>query len=629
MTKSSIRGHIGAVIKLISGLFFIGVLSLFLSKLVFFITNANLFQVPTLMNFIGGIRFDMAIVSLLVLPLCIFILLPFPRTKWLKISVLSLWYIGIISALILNYIDVQYFRFTAKRLSIDLFMMKGLGNELPALAKGFFIDFWYLIILFGLQIVLAVKMSVPLFKRYFTPAPFHWKLILGRFALLPLFAAIFIVVFRGVGLKPINTLAALAYGKAEQAALILNSPFTVIKSAESTQIYHTQLYSASERNALAPFQKNYYTDTLPTKKQNLVLLIVESLSEEYFELLDSNGNSFMPFLESLKEKSVRFEYNFANGKRSIDAVPSLLASIPSWPSSPYITSSYNTNKIQSLPKVLKNHGYTSNFFHGGKNGTMGFDEFCVAAGVDAYFGLNEYPQPEDFDGTWGISDMPYLQYVAQKIKAEKAPAFHSIFTLSSHHPFKIPAPYNTTLPSHKLEIMQSIAYADLSIKAFFDSLRDWDGFDNTLFIITGDHTSINHSQQWAQPTNNFKVPIWLYSTGLKAKCYPSTINHIDVFPTVVDYLNLPDTIFSVGNSAFDQLPYSIQSLSNRFYLNKQDTVLSFVYPNFDNPTEAFVYDQDEQKKTISKDSLFFNSDYIKASADQYYTRLTQNKLSQP
>jgi phosphoglycerol transferase MdoB-like AlkP superfamily enzyme len=629
MIKNSIRSQISAAIKLISGLFFIGVLSLFLSKLVFFVTNANLFQVPTLMNIIGGVRFDMAIVSLLVLPLCIFILLPFPKTKWLKVSVLVLWYLGIISALTLNYIDVQYFRFTGKRLSIDLFMMKGLGNELPALVKAFFLDFWYLIIFFGLQIVLVVKMSAGLLKKHFTPAPFHWKLILGQFALLPLFAAIFIVVFRGVGLKPINTLAALSYGKAEQAALILNSPFTVIKSAESTQLNHNQLYTASERNELAPFQKNYYTDTLPTIKKNVVLLIVESLSEEYFELLDSNGNSFMPFLESLKDKSVRFEYNFANGKRSIDAVPALLASIPSWPSSPYITSSYNTNKIQSLPQVLKKHGYTSSFFHGGKNGTMGFDEFCLAAGVDAYYGLNEYPHPEDFDGTWGISDMPYLQYVAQKIKAEKEPAFHSIFTLSSHHPFKIPKPYITKLPKHSLEIMQSINYADLSLKAFFENLSDWDDFDNTLFIITGDHTSINHSPEWAQPTNTFKVPIWLYSTGLKAKCYPSTINHIDVFPTVVDYLNLPDTIFSVGNSAFDQLPYSIQSLSNRFYLNKQDTVMSFVYPNFDEPYEAFVYDKSQQKKTISKDSLFFNSDYIKASVDQYYTRLTQNKLSQP
>ena len=629
MLQKTILGSLRATLKLTFGLFVIGTLSLFLSKALFFVVNAQLFQTPTLLNILGGLRFDAAIVSLLVLPLCLFIFLPFPRTRWVKIILLTLWYIGLFSSLALNYIDVQYFRFTAKRLSIDLFMMKGLGQEMPGLVKAFFLDFWYLVIFFALQILLAVKASSALVKKHFAPTVFHWKLISARFALLPLVAVLFILTFRGIGLKPINTLAAFSYGKAEQAALILNSPFTVIKSAESTQLSHSEFYTSQKRNALAPFHKNYYSDTIPTIKRNVVLLIVESLSEEYFDLVDSNGRSFMPFLDSLKAQSVRFEYNFANGKRSIDAVPALLASIPSWPSSPYITSSYNTNKIQSLPKILKRHGYTSTFFHGGKNGTMGFDEFCYAAGVDNYYGLNEYPNPEDFDGTWGISDKPYLQYAAEKIKSESRPAFHTLFTLSSHHPYKIPEPYLSTLPTHSLEIMQSIAYADLSIQSFFESLKSWEGFNNTLFIITGDHTSINHSSNWSQPTQNFKVPIWLFASDLEPKCHPSTINHIDVFPTVVDYLNLPDSIFSVGNSAFKYYPYSIQSLSNRFYYNQRDTVLSFSYPDFDNPTDAFVFKTGQQKKTISRDSLFINNEYIKASVDQFYTRLTQNKLSQP
>jgi phosphoglycerol transferase MdoB-like AlkP superfamily enzyme len=569
----------------------------------------------------------MAIVSLLVLPLCLFILLPLPRTKWVKTIIITLWYLGIVSALTLNYIDVQYFRFTAKRLSIDLFFMAGLGKELPALIKTFLADFWFLILLLTAQILLLVKATNSLFKKHFQDKHFNWKTNGIRAALLPIFAAIFILIFRGIGLKPINTIAALTYGEAEQASLILNSPFTVIKSAESTQLHHQSIYSTEERNALAPYAKSYYNPAEAVKKKNVVLLIVESLSEEYFGILDSNGNSFMPFLENLKTKSLHFEYSFANGKRSIDAVPALLASIPSWTTTPYITSNYNTNKIQTLPKILRPHGYKSTFFHGGKNGTMGFDEFCHAAGVDAYYGLNEYPNPEDYDGTWGISDLPYLQYVAESIKAEKQPSFHTIFTLSSHHPFKVPAPYNTQLPSHPLEIMQSIAYADVSIKAFFDSLSDWDEFDNTLFIITGDHTSISNNTIWSQPTNAFKVPIWLYASDLEPTCLNATINHIDVMPTVMDYLNLPDTMYGMGNSAFLEATNSIQFLSDVFYLNTRDTVTAFSYPNFDTPTETFRYNSNQQKKTISKDSLFMNSEYLKASVDQYYSRLMSNQLS--
>ena len=613
--------------KLILGLFIIGTLSMFLSKIVFYVTNANLFASPTLLNIIGGIRFDMAIVSLLVLPLCLFILLPLPRTKWVKFIVLTLWYLGIISALILNYIDVQYFRFTAKRLSIDLFFMAGLGNELPALAKAFFIDFWYLILLFAAQIVLLTKATQFLFKKHYASFTLHWKPLMFNGVLLLLFTTVFILIFRGIGLKPINTIAALNYGEAEQASLILNSPFTVIKSAESTQLHHTAMYSANERNTLLPYSKSYYNPTDSILDKNIVLIIVESLSEEYFGILDSNGKSFMPFLESLRSKSLQFEYSFANGKRSIDAVPALMASIPSWTSTPYITSSYNTNKIQTLPKILKKYGYISTFFHGGKNGTMGFDAFCTAAGVNDYYGLNEYPNPDHFDGTWGISDLPYLQYVAKEITQTKQPAFHTIFTLSSHHPFKIPAPYNTELPTHTLEIMQSIAYADLSLKAFFESLKEWKEFDKTLFIITGDHTSISNNTTWSQPTNAFKVPIWLYAADIEAKCMDATINHIDIMPTVVDYLNLPDTVYGMGNSAFEETSTSIQFLSGVFYLNQRDTVIAFSYPNFTLPTETFRYNLKQQKKTISKDSLFINSELLKVSVDQYYSRLTSNKLS--
>lgn len=620
-------GIVKASLVLLSGLFAIGTISLFLSKLVFYFTNSQLFDTPTLLNFIGGIRFDMAIVSLLMLLPTLLLLLPIPRVKALKFIILFFWFLGITAALCLNYIDVQYFRFTGKRMSIDLFFMAGLGKELPALVKAFLIDFWYLLILFGLQLFLMYTFSKALFAKHFKFPVFNWKTIIYNTISLPILLAVFIIVFRGIGLKPINTLTAMSYGTSEQAALVLNSPFTVIKSAESNHIEHTALIDDDLRNHLAPFVHVFHNDTLPIKKKNVVLLIVESLSEEYFHILDSNGQSFLPFLSELKEKSLRFDYSYASGKRSIDAVPALLASIPSWTSTPFITSAYNTNSFQSIPSVLKKHGYTSTFFHGGKNGTMGFDEFCIAAGVDSYFGLDEYPNQNDFDGTWGISDRPYLHYVAEKIKAETQPAFHTVFTLSSHHPFKVPAPYNTQLPRHTLEIMQSMAYADLSVKTFFETLKTWDKFDETLFIITGDHTSISDNNFWSQAPNNFKVPIWFYASDLDAKSVKASISHIDVLPTVADYLNLPDSIFSVGQSAFAHNHQSIQYLSNLFYLSQNDTVMSFSYPNFDEAQETF-YVLDQQKKTIPKDSLSFNSDILKASVDQFYLRLTQNKLNQ-
>ncbi len=135
------------------------------------------------------------------------------------------------------------------------------------------------------------------------------------------------------------------------------------------------------------------------------------------------------------QQGLTFTNAFANGKRSIEALPSILSSLPAIMDNAFVTSLYSSNPIESLAAILKNKGYQTSFFHGGKNGTMGFDNFTKLVGIDAYFGLNEYPNEEDYDGNWGIYDEPYLQYFCNQISLMKEPFFTSVFTLSSHHPY--------------------------------------------------------------------------------------------------------------------------------------------------------------------------------------------------
>jgi uncharacterized sulfatase len=82
---------------------------------------------------------------------------------------------------------------------------------------------------------------------------------------------------------------------------------------------------------------------------------------------------------------------------------------------PYITSKYQANNIAGLASILKPFGYSSAFFHGARNGSMGFEGFSQIAGFQQYYGLNEYPNKKDFDGNWGIFDEPFLQFCAQKL----------------------------------------------------------------------------------------------------------------------------------------------------------------------------------------------------------------------
>ena len=104
---------------------------------------------------------------------------------------------------------------------------------------------------------------------------------------------------------------------------------------------------------------------------------------------------------------------YANGIRSIEAMPAITASIPALMDNAFITSSYAMNSYIGLPKLLNNEGYSSSFFHGGKKGTMGFFQFSRRSGFQNYFGMEEYNNNDDYDGCWGIYDKPFFNFFTQ------------------------------------------------------------------------------------------------------------------------------------------------------------------------------------------------------------------------
>src|SRR5690606_20715804 len=124
---------------------------------------------------------------------------------------------------------------------------------------------------------------------------------------------------------------------------------------------------------------------------------------------------FTPFLDQLASRSVFLDNAFTNGRRSIDALPSILASLPSLMISPFATSSYQTRSIVGLPRILQNEGYVTGFFHHGHDATMFFDILAARLGFQNYYGANAFPDPSQDDGRWGIFDEPFLEWSVEKL----------------------------------------------------------------------------------------------------------------------------------------------------------------------------------------------------------------------
>jgi phosphoglycerol transferase MdoB-like AlkP superfamily enzyme len=277
-------------------------------------------------------------------------------------------------------------------------------------------------------------------------------------------------------------------------------------------------------------------------------------------------------------ESLSFEYAYANGKKSIEAVPAILASVPSLMDNPYISSPYGNNKIESLASILKKKGYSTAFYHGATNGSMRFDAFAAQAGFDKYFGRFEYNNDAHFDRTWGILDEYFNPWTAKQLTKLKQPYFGTLFTLSSHHPYYVPAHMKSQVKKGPQQICASISYGDISLKRFFDEAKKQPWYNNTLFVLCADHTPASSTEFYNQRSMMYRVPILFYHPGgkLEKKREKMVFQQLDIMPTALEMLNIETTIYSFGKSYYDKgSREAIAYLEGTHYYFRNNYMLTF------------------------------------------------------
>ncbi|MGZ5283898.1 MAG: LTA synthase family protein, partial [Bacteroidia bacterium] len=466
-----------------------------LCRLIFFAFNAGTFYPLGLLHntsaFFFGLLFDVSALVYLLSPVIILHILPLPfRSHKIYQLVLKILFVtGLGFGLALNIIDSEYYKFLGKRSGADLFTAQ---NDIGALWYSYLLDYWFLALLFFLLIFLVIKLY-PDFKSNKTAIKNYTlrSYFLQTVYMVLLAGIAFLGARGGIGLRPIRPFDAARFVQPALVPLALNTPFQVIGTMQGRYVGTPDYMPLAEAEKILPLQQQYKNGGAFSKK-NVVIIILESFGKEYVGYFN-NGKGYTPFLDSLCQQSLLFTHAYATGKRSSDAVPAILAGIPSLLDVPYINSNYSDTRAHTLGYYLQQTGYYSAFFHGARNGSMGFDNFLHLAGNGEYFGLSEYPDNKDFDGNWGIYDEPYLEYFAKTLNTNKQPFCATAFTLSSHHPYPIPPQYKNRFPKGTLPIHRAVRYADFSLEQFFiyASRQKW--FRNTLFVITADHSAENET----------------------------------------------------------------------------------------------------------------------------------------
>lgn len=539
-------------------------------------------------------------------------------------------------AISVNSADYIYYKFVLKRATSDIFQTFEHEENLTKLFFKFQLDYWPVVV-FTIMLIFIMILLYNQLKPEKPKPKSRIIYFIVNVLIIPVIIGLGVIGARGGykhSTRPISISNAARYVEnPRDVAIVLNTPFSLIRTINKKTLVKYHFFSEEK---LTEIYNTHYVPkvTAPFKKENIVIFILESFAREYIgalnkDLEEGTYKGYSPFLDSLINVSLTFDVSIANGKKSIEAMPSIFASIPSL-ETPYTISHYANNTINGLPGLLKAKGYYSAFFHGAPNGSMGFDSFSRMAGFDDYFGLDQYPDEKDFDGMWGVWDEPFFKFYCDKISTFRQPFITSVFSISSHHPFKVPEKYKNKFPKGPVPILEVVGYTDNALREFFKQAASQPWFNNTLFIITADHTNESVHKEFQNNFGSYCIPIIFFKPGSDMVGIKKRIaQQIDIMPTILSYLNYDGEYIAFGNNLLDDSKESFafntsgstyQLLMRDYMLEMIDTKPAGIY-NFktDRFLENNLLGNDTQLESIMEEKL-------KAIIQTYNSRLIENNM---
>jgi len=520
-------------------------------------------------GFLTGLRFDLRVVVYLSIPLLLAVLVP--RAMAAR-GVFRLW-LTLTSSLVmfLSMMELDFYREFHQRLNglVFQYVKEDPKTVLSMLWYGFPVVRYLLAWVFGTWLLSLVFKGIDRLTRGTNAAGVGATPWYNRLAVFMVILLVAVVAARGTLRQgpPMRWGDAFTTDSNFVNQLGLNGTLTLIDAAKSrfgedrANIWKSTLDPAVAQQSVrellltandtlvdadsAAIRRDFAPPadhSLPIK--NVVVILMESFAGHSVGALGSQDN-ITPYFDQLAKEGLLFDRFFSNGTHTHQGMFATMACFPNLPGFEYLMQApEGGHKLSGLPALLSARDYDDVYVY---NGDFAWDNqsgFFGNQGMTTFIGRNDFVNPVFSDPTWGVSDQDMFDRAAQELakKDGKKPFYALLQTLSNHTPYALPKdlPVEPVTGQGRLdEHLTAMRYSDWALGKFFEQARQQPYFNETLFVIVGDHGFGNHQQVTELDLGRFNVPLLLIAPGIQQKF--GALSHtvgtqVDIVPTIMGRL---------------------------------------------------------------------------------------------
>ncbi|MEW9110169.1 MAG: LTA synthase family protein [Cytobacillus gottheilii] len=452
----------------------------------------------------------------------------------------------------LLYGDLLYYRFYTDFVTVPiLFQFKNVGGLGPSTLE--LMSFWDLLLFADLAVIilLAIKMK--------NTDSIQW-LFIKKFVVA---GTILFVVTAGLALLKSPYLFSTAYDREQMVKSIgpYNYHLFDISYAAFSPL---KKVLATETDTIAAVNYTEAKEDEETSVQgiaegkNVVLISMES-TQNFVINQQVNGEEITPFLNELINESYYFNSIYdqtAQGKTSDSEFMVDTSLYPLSSGSVFVRKS--SNVFNALPKILKdNGGYYSAVLHGNDADFWNRENMYNELGYDRFFSKVDYEVNEENSVNYGLKDIPFFEQSAEYISELPQPFYTRLITLTNHFPFLLDEEDQliseaATSQDVVNRYVTTVRYQDEAIRRLFDQFKELGLYEDTVFVLYGDHYGISEKYEDGvlelldlepSPVHHVelqKVPVIIHVPGQAGKVFSNIGGEIDIRPTLLSLLGITD-----------------------------------------------------------------------------------------